>query len=270
MASSAFEQELSSLLAIMDKGLPALLGAIPWAAPVISFGSPAASRIATLGLNPSNLEFVDSVGNPLVRPHNRFESLSSLTANSWNEVYPPGVRRIWESCEDYFSRNPYNRWFRPLDKVLVHTGASFYSRNGRRACHLDLVPFATRNKWSALGRVQRARLVAVGIQSLARTLRASDIRVLVLNGSSVVKEFSRWIAPEAIQPQIMPSWSLQYGRVQGVAHLGRVSEVGDLPLQRDLLVLGFNHNIQSSFGVTNQVVSRIATWIGRQSVGVLA
>ena len=46
---------------------PALInaGIIPWACPVPSFGDPKKSTVATLGLNPSNREFVDPNGNEL-------------------------------------------------------------------------------------------------------------------------------------------------------------------------------------------------------------
>jgi hypothetical protein len=270
VSSNALLEEVGTLLSILNEGAPVALGAIPWASPVVSFGNPAVSKVATLGLNPSNLEFVDRFGKQLLEPHNRFESLDSLRATSWNEVARLGMQRIWETCEDYFFRNPYDHWFKRLDRILTKTGASYYSRIGDSACHLDLVPFATANKWSALPRDHRTKLIELGIPSLARTLSASDIRVLVLNGATVVREFSRLVAADNLAPQVEPSWTLQDGRVQGISYIGYISEVGGIPLRRELLVLGFNHNIQSSFGVTTQVVANIATWIGRQSAGVLS
>lgn len=270
MSNEALLSEVDLLLSLLVAGRPIALGAIPWASPVISFGSPTKSRVATLGLNPSNLEFVDRVGNQLFEPHNRFESLGSLRVKGWHEVDHQGAQRIWEACEDYFFRNPYDQWFKRLDRVLVETGVSYYNRIGESACHLDLVPFATTNKWSALTPDQRTRLIELGAPSLARTLSASEIRVLVLNGATVVREFSRLIAADSLQSRNAPSWTLQDGRVQGVSYTGRISEVGGIPLRRELLVLGFNHNIQSSFGVTTQAVANIANWIGRQSSGVLA
>jgi len=270
VSSGALLHEVGALLSLLNEGSPIALGAIPWASPVVSFGNPAVSRVATLGLNPSNLEFVDRVGEQLLEPYNRFESLGSLRAKSWNDVAQEGVKRIWEACEDYFFRNPYDQWFKRLDRVLIETGASYYTRIGDSACHLDLVPFATASKWSALSQDQRARLIELGAPSLARTLSASDIRVLVLNGATVVREFSRLVAADSLRPGVDASWTLQEGRVQGISYTGRISEVGGIPLRRELLVLGFNHNIQSSFGVTTQAVANISTWIGRQSEGVLA
>ena len=271
MSTATLIGEVDILVGMLHKGAPVTLGAIPWASPVISFGNPAKSRVATLGLNPSNLEFVDTKGNQLVAPHNRFESLTTLRARNWSEVAKQGVTRVWQACEDYFYRNPYDQWFKRLEKILVHTGASYYSRIGETACHLDLAPFATAQKWSSLSASQRADLVQLGAPSLVRTIKASDIRVLVLNGSTVVKEFSRLLSSnQMLAPQVMPSWALQRGRVAGVAYAGRVSELNRIPLDRELLVLGYNHNIQSSFGVTSEVVSRIATWVAHQSARTLA
>ena len=270
MKNDVLINELGRLIAMLRKGRPVALGAIPWAPPVLAFGNPVTSKVATLGLNPSNLEFMDGDGNQLLAPYNRFESLATLEARDWNDVAKRGVCRIWESCEDYFYRNPYDQWFRRIERVLVGTGASYYTRIGETACHLDLVPFATSMKWSALSANQRSELIQLGVPSLVRTIKASDIRVLVLNGSGVVKEFNKLLGTKPLKTRQMPSWSLQSGRVVGIAHVGRVSKLGEIALDRELLVLGYNHNIQSSFGVTKDVVSRIATWITHSADGVLA
>lgn len=263
-------REVDALIGMLQNGAPIALGAIPWASPIVSFGNPLRSKVATLGLNPSNLEFVDSNGDQLRAPHNRFESLTTLQARNWKQVKLQDVRRVWQACDDYFYRNPYDQWFKRLEKVLIGTGASYYSRTGVTACHLDLVPFATAQKWSLLKAQQRARLLQIGAPSLARTIKASEIRVLVLNGSTVVREFHRLLRAPLLKSRVMPSWAIQSGRVPGIAHVGRVSELNSVPLGRELLVLGYNHNIQSSFGVTAEVVSRIAAWIARSAIGVLA
>jgi hypothetical protein len=53
-------------------------GVIPWSSPVPYFGSPSSAIIGTVGLNPSNREFVDSSGNELDGPARRFHTLNSL------------------------------------------------------------------------------------------------------------------------------------------------------------------------------------------------
>lgn len=269
MSTAKLLSELDLVLDMLNKGRPVQLGAIPWASPVLAFGDPVTSKVATLGLNPSNLEFVDRDGNELQPPHHRFESLTTLGAKDWESVRKQDLRKVWSACEGYFHRNPYDQWFKQLEKVLVDTGASYYSSLGESACHLDLVPFATSKKWSALGGAEQEALVQLGTPTLVRTILASDIRVLILNGSTVVREFNRLIGDHSLQARIQGDWALQGGRVSGIAHIGRVSKLGALQLDRELLVLGYNHNIQSSFGVTNEVVSHIATWVGRSAAQIL-
>jgi hypothetical protein len=74
-----------------------------------------------------------------------------------------------------------------------------------------------------------------------------------------------------LEKRVMPQWALprrQQSDVAGVAYKGVVSEVSGVRLDRDLLVLGFNHNIQSSFGVTTQVRDAIRRWITRAAATV--
>lgn len=270
MSNAGLLKEVDRLVDLLHTGRPVELGAISWASPVLAFGDPSTSRIATLGLNPSNLEFVDRNGRELHGQERRFESLTTLNVSNWGEVAGRGIRRVWQACEDYFYGNPYDQWFKRLERLLVCTGASYYASLGTKACHLDLVPFATAEKWSSLTSTEKSQLIQLGTPSLVKTIIASDIRVLVLNGSSVVKEFSRLVSVESLEPRPMKSWSLQGGRVQGVGYMGRVSRLGGFDLDRELLVLGYNHNIQSSFGVTSEAVSAMAAWIGRSSAEAMA
>jgi hypothetical protein len=108
------------------------------------------------------------------------------------------------------------------------------------------------------------------VPSLVRAIKASNIRVLVLNGSAVVREINSLLGAEKLNAREMPAWSLQGGRVPGLAYFGRVTALKNVSLDRELLVLGYNHNIQSSYGVTGAVVSGIAAWIADSSAGVIA
>lgn len=262
--------EIGSLVDILRSGDLDESGVIPWASPVISFGSPINAKLATLGLNPSNLEFQGRGGVPLNPPLNRFETLYSLQAVNWGAVGDSDIDRIWKACENYFDRNPYGRWFNRLERLLVDTSASYYSKLAHSACHLDLSPFATERKWSALTSSQRAALLNAGTSALVRTIRASDIRVLVLNGSSVIREFNRLGIGGSISSAIVPEWSLQGGKVAGISYFGRLSELMGIKLDRELVVLGYNHNIQSTFGVTSRVTASIANWIAEKTAEALA
>lgn len=241
---------------------------IPWSCPVPSFGDPSLAVVATLGLNPSNREFVDGSGKELDGAVRRFHTLTSLGLPGWSEATARHLQLIVDSCRAYFSRNPYDGWFRKLDYLISGTEASYYHRSAG-ACHLDLIPYATSCKWTELTPKQRSVLVSVSGDTLGLLLRDSKIRLLILNGNSVVEQFQSMAGVE-LEKRVMTQWALprRQSDVAGIAYKGIVHEVSGIRLQRDLLALGFNHNIQSSFGVTTQVRDRIRRWITRAAATV--
>ena len=67
-----------------------------------------------------------------------------------------------------------------------------------------------------------------------------------------------------LERQEMPAWSLPRNPkpcVIGLAYWGLVGTLSGIKLSREILVLGYNHNLQSSFGVTNEVILAIRNWI---------
>lgn len=254
---------VSTLLAKLEEPRVSDANVIRWSSPVPSFGDVARCRVATLGLNPSNREFVDDDGNELNGEARRFHTLRSFGIARWSEARRTHVRQIVESCRAYFTRNPYDSWFKQLDHIISGTRASYYD-SSTSACHLDLIPFATACKWTGLTREQRSILLEVSTDALAELLRDSPVRVLVLNGRSVVDQFEDMAAVK-LECHLMPHWSLRRGgekKVAGYAYKGTVRTFAGLDMGRDILVLGFNHNIQSSFGVSNEVREAIRTWVG--------
>ena len=127
---------LTALLDRLDSGAVASTDVIRWASPVPAFGNLLHSRVATLGLNPSNREFVDESGRELQGVARRFHTLSSLGLGTWADAEARHLRLIMESCDAYFEGNPYDRWFRTLDQVVTAADASFYATEGSGACHL--------------------------------------------------------------------------------------------------------------------------------------
>ncbi len=228
---------LTTLIDRLDS--PAVSGTdvIRWGCPVPSFGDLSSARVATLGLNPSNREFVDESGDELQGAFRRFHTLASLGLRSWSEVDARHLRLILESCRTYFLGNPYDRWFKRMEQVVAGAKASFYNASCG-ACHLDLIPYATARKWT---------------------------RILILNGRSVVEQFQE-VACIRLDRQQMRAWSL--GRkpkpdVMGLAYTGLVHTLSGIRLPHEILILGYNHNLQSSFGVTNEVIVAIRDWISR-------
>src|SRR5205809_4127565 len=131
---------LTALTTLLDRlDSPAVSGTdvITWGCPVPSFGDLSNSEVATVGLNPSNREFVDESGGELEGSLRRFHTLNSLGISSWSHADARHLRLILESCRMYFFDNPYDRWFKRLDHVVSGTKASFYSPSCG-ACHLDL------------------------------------------------------------------------------------------------------------------------------------
>lgn len=258
----------ATLLDRMERARLSDFGVISWGAPVPSFGDLDTAQIATVGLNPSNREFVDSAGRELTGASRRFHTLRSLNLSSWLEVESRHLGLILDSCRRYFFSNPYDGWFTKLEKLLSKTPASFYSA-GIGACHLDLIPYATMRKWTDLETGERDALLRVAGDALGLLLSQSSISVLVLNGRSVVRGFEA-LAGTSLDTLEVDSWTLprQSGNgVTGVAFTGEVREMGSVVLPRPIKVLGYNHNIQSSFGVTSEVVENIGDWIAEESLG---
>lgn len=235
---------------------------IPWGCPVPAFGELANSHIATLGINPSNREFVDEAGVELIGAIRRFHTLKSLGIRSWADASSYHLELILSSCHSYFAGNPYDQWFRKLDFIISGTQASYYS-GSRMACHLDLIPYATACKWTDLTPKERTALLGAASDVLGVLLRDSPVRVLVLNGQSVVEQFEE-ISGQRLKKKTMREWSLPRktgNDVVGVAYSGKVRSIAGVNLGRDIIVLGYNHNIQSSFGVTSKVMSEIRSWL---------
>src|SRR5262249_29185082 len=145
---------------------------------------------------------------------------------------------------------------------LSPAAVTFYGLTAN-ACHLDLIPFATERKWTELTGSQRNALLDASGDTLGSLIQDSDIRVLILNGSAVIQTFERQSGIDLAR-QPMRSWALprkSNADVTGIAYRGSTNRIGDVHLRRELLVLGFNHNIQSSFGVTTDVMGAIARWV---------
>jgi hypothetical protein len=237
---------------------------IPWSCPVPVFGNLATSYVATLGLNPSNREFVDAAGNELNGEKRRFETLGSLGLANWRDVGGGHLHKILQSFQDYFSNNPYDGWFKKLDTVIAETSASYYRGT---ASHLDLIPYATFRKWGWLSSAQRDLLFKASGSTLPLLLRDSPVRVLILNGASVAAHFQVAFGLQ-LQKSLAPEWSLRSATdspVLGRAFKATIHTLGGVSLNRSVVVLGFNHNIQSSFGVTREVTTAIKRWIGAMS-----
>lgn len=236
--------------------------------PVPYFGDICRARVATVGINPSNREFIDDAGNELDGDHRRFPTLASLGIPNWGEATSCDIQTILDACDSYFTGHPYERWFRVLDGVITLTGSTYYCTSSP-AAHLDLVPFATVAKWGELRSSEQRVLLGNGGDVLGALLRDSPVELLVLNGRSVVKEFER-VCDTELTVQRCPAWDLGRNgtrRVEGLGFFGSIEKAAGVELGRRVEVLGFNLNVQSSFGVTRQALSALAEWVASKAAG---
>ena len=254
---------LTALLDRLDDPSHSHVQVMPGTCPIVAFGDIEKSKIATLGINPSNREFVDSDGKELQGDFRRFHTLNSLGLSSWADADARILELVISTFVTYFARNPYDTWFGKLDYIMGSAEFSYYG-DGYKACHLDLVPFATETKWGNLSSQERAELLGLSASSLGILLRDSQVGLLILNGSTVVHNFQR-VAEAPLQAEENSDWDLfrqNASPVKGVAYMGAVRSVAGISLDRELQVIGFNHNLQSSFGVSNRVMSAIRKWVG--------
>ena len=236
-------------------------GVIQWACPVPYFGDARLATVATVGINPSNREFTDVGGGELAGEERRLPTLRSLGLSRWADADSRHLRTVIAACDSYFRKRPYDRWFGVLERILEPSGHTFYGLSPS-ACHVDLVPFATHHKWGGLPSGDRIRLLDVNDEPFSLLVRSTSIRLLILNGRSVVDAFQDTFDVR-LDPVKMPRWDLRRvsGHVKGFGYVGTVSTLAGVPLDRQLLIAGFNHNLQSSFGVTGEAIDAIGEWL---------
>src|SRR5207245_7038803 len=104
--------------------------------------------------------------------------------SQWSHAAAKHLRLIQESWRRYFTANPYSGWFHSLEYILGGANLSYYGPSAN-ACHLDLIPFATKCKWTELSGRQRSWLLKLRGEALGRLLRYSAIHLVRLNGRAV-------------------------------------------------------------------------------------
>lgn len=224
--------------------------------PVVSFGNAQTAIVATLGLNPSRIEFRDAGGHELVGDFRRLATNSSLGTSDLDKAPAETIAQVLADCNGYFERHPYRRWFDQFLPILKGYGASYYDGS---ACHLDLVQWATDPTWAKLRSAStRKQLLASDSAFLAKQLRNEQLRFLLVNGMSVLRELRRTIAPdlEEVDP------------IVGCAHVDCRLFVGTI--FDHVRVVGWSTNLQSSFGVTSKLREALATKVAMFASGAAA
>jgi hypothetical protein len=165
--------------------------------PIVFFGNLCTAQIATVGLNPSDHEYLDARGLELDGRNRRFETIRSLGITARKELTDEQCDRALERMQSYFQQGkPIYSWFRSLDRLSQGAG---YSYQHGEVVHLDLVQEATEPTWSKLRKVdstQWERLRNDDLPFLKWLVGAFAIRALICNGSTPFDEVSAfWKAP---------------------------------------------------------------------------
>lgn len=234
---------------------------IPFASPVLYFGNIEHTQIATLGINPSNKEFMDNNNNEINGEFRRFHTLQSLNISNWEELDQEKYSKIITSFNQYFTKNPYNLWFKQLDYLLSSTTYSYYFPYNNLV-HLDLTPVVTFEKWGNIPLKSQNELLKEGAIILKKILRNTSINTLILNGRYAIKIIEGLSGTHASFEHIT-SWDLlrSNNSIKGYAYEFEIERIVGFDLDRKIRILGYNYNIQSSYGITNEVRDNIRNWL---------
>ena len=218
---------------------------VPGSTPVVSFGNAQTARIATLGLNPSRVEFLDAHGSLFDGPERRLATHTSLGTSDLARAPLTTVLQLLEDCNSYFQRRPYRRWFDQLMPMLGACGASYYDGT---ACHLDLVQWATDPTWQNLPRDTRRQLIGDDAEFLTNQIRSERFGLMLVNGMGALNELRGTLGAALELQEVEPIEDLAVRRTR--VFTGTIFE--------RVRVVGWSTNIQSSFGVTSGLRSELA------------
>ena len=212
--------------------------------PVVSFGDVQSATVATLGLNPSRIEFLDRDRHELVGSSRRLSTHRSLGTSDLANAPVAIITQVLHDCNLYFHRNPYRKWFDQLEMILNAYGVSYY--NGS-ACHLDLVQWATDPTWSSLRPASlRNRLLDADAPFLIEQLSNESIQMVLVNGMGVLRQLQQTVGATIEELDPIVGFGRHKTRMFMGTVLGRVR------------VIAWSTNLQSSFGVTSELRNEIA------------
>lgn len=214
------------------------------ATPVLGFGDFLNARVATLGLNPSQQEFLSRNGNLLAPPLARLETLRTLELAELKDASSADYQKILDGCLSYFNGpNKYN-WFARFEPILSALNVSYKSGT---ACHLDLFQTATKPVWSGLEKADRLHYIKAEGWFFIEQLATHHIDKILLNGRSVINAFVTQCSASLQSSIHTSSCGRNFEFFSGSVQIGK----------RHIEVRGWNLNIQSSHGVTSAMTQSI-------------
>jgi|LauGreDrversion4_2_1035121.scaffolds.fasta_scaffold38581_4 hypothetical protein len=171
--------------------MPKDLSIVAGSTPVVSFGNPATSKVATLGINPSSSEFSYGKDQPLLsNKEKRLVDLEVLRISDSRPLTLEESEKVIDGCNSYFDSELHYEWFLKLEEIVLKpAGFTYYGRDAS-ACHLDLVQWATDPVWSRIkSPAVRKKLLTDDKEFLRFQLSNYKFDYVYLNGGTVVEQF---------------------------------------------------------------------------------
>jgi hypothetical protein len=172
------QQQLKEfLLDKISEPLPKSVKIVEGSIPIVFFGNVEKAEIATLSLNPSNIEF----------EHNgkrRCVDRKQLRVSDSQQLTREQAERVYQSLLLFFKVNPYKTWFNPMNKLFQSKGFEYYND---KIVHLDISPWATSNKWDSLSREERESIIDTTI--IENVIEKRGIKKLFINGKTAFNVF---------------------------------------------------------------------------------
>src|SRR5579864_6836456 len=151
---------------------------VPGSLPVLFFGDLFSAEVASVGLNPSDREYLTNDGVLLAGPAQRFATTDSLGADNRSSLSDEQCAEAVRWMRNYFQpgKSVYSPWFNALTRVIDGFGASFHAGS---SAHLDLVQESTKPVWSELDGLEREELLKQDLPFLEWEIRAFPLRAVI-------------------------------------------------------------------------------------------
>ena len=166
--------------------------------PIPFFGDIENARVATISINPSFREFQDKNKNLLKLSEKRFVDREDLAIQDTDTLNDLQANLVYDSLLNYFNEDhkPYKSWFNWLDKYAGNMlKASYY--NGSMV-HLDIYPWATKEKWSDLDEIYRERALQ-NYNLLKGILKEQSFDYVYINGKEVKEQLEKYFETKIIE-----------------------------------------------------------------------
>jgi hypothetical protein len=173
---------------------PPSSSSVPQSLPVLFFGDLFTAGVATVGLNPSDQEYLGRGGVELDGAARRFETLTSLGAANRSSLTDEQCNCAIQRMRTYYQPGqPIYGWFRALDRV---TRAMGYRYETGEVAHLDLAQEATNPTWSKLSQISPTEFDALrsaDLPFLRWQLETFPLHTVICNGRTAFTEVCRLI-----------------------------------------------------------------------------